>query len=448
VHGGILLKKLVTILLIAFLCFSNVFAAEETSNYNVQINVASRTLRLFSGGSIVKEYPIAVGKPSTKTPLGNFEIKNKFVNPYWKGVAPGPNNPLGIRWMGISIRGGSYGIHGNNTPTSISTFASGGCIRMYNNDVEELYSIIGVKTPVQIIYEDIEIKHDMYTDAPVVIIYPDAYKKKDAESLMKKLIASNKNITEKQAFKVLEIAAKGVSNPIAVGDSTAIMLNNQFITNNAFVENNEVYIYYLAALDILGIDNSLITDYTIPVLEKDSKIYVNLTQVVSKTGGQLRLDKANNNVYLSNNIIKINGKFLSSYTGGFDKENLIKSSLINKLGTSALANGKELVNLKELCKQQNWGLKASSISKIMDIEIPMRVKVGEVYINTELYKGRYYINSEEAENIPSIQNQNLNIYRYKSKSYYDVYEIMDLYECQKDDFSTTVEVFKPLHSEV
>ena len=446
--GGFLLKKLVTILLVVFLCINNVYAKEESPAYSIQINTASRTLRLFNHGSLIKEYPIAVGKPSTKTPLGNFEIKNKVINPYWKGVAPGPQNPLGIRWMGISIRSGSYGIHGNNKPSSISTFASGGCIRMYNNDVEELYSLVGIKTPVQIIYEDIEVMQDKYTNAPVLIVYPDAYKKKDAQSLLKRLTDKDKNITEEQASKALKIAGSTISGPIAVAANTAVMLNNQFATEDAFIENNAVYIYQLAALEILGIDSAMITNLAIPALEKDNKVYVDLTQIAKKTGGQLRFDKIHNNVYLSNNIIKINGKYLSNYTGGFDKENLVKSNLIAKLGNYTAASSKEFMNLKELCKQQNWQLKANSLSKIMDINVPLRVKVGDSYINTEFYDGRYYIDSEEAVNIPNIQNQNMNIYSYKDKNYYDVYEIMDIYECQKDDFLTTVEVFKPLDSEV
>lgn len=450
--GGILLKKLVTILLIIFLCIINVYAKDETPIYSIQINTASRTLRLFDNGILIKEYPVAVGKPSTKTPLGNFEIRNKTVNPYWhnkgNGVAPGPRNPLGIRWMGLNAPRGTYGIHGNNVPASISTFASGGCIRMFNNDVEQLYSLVGIKTPVQIIYEDIEVKQDKYTDAPVLVVYPDAYKKKDAESLIKKLIASNQNITEEQASRALKIAAHGVSNPVAVCGNTAVMLNNQFATTDAFVEEENVYINQLAAKEILGIDSDIIINLSIPVLEKDSKIYVNLTQLASKSGGQLKLDKVNNNVYLSNNIIKINGKYLSSYTGGFDKENLIKSSLISKLGNYTTSNNKEFIDIKDLCKQQNWKLKANSLSKIIEIEVPMRVKVGETYISTEFYDGRYYINSEEAIDIPNIENQSINLYSYKDKNYYDVYEIMDIYECQKDDFLTTIEVFMPLHSEV
>jgi hypothetical protein len=445
--GGFFLKKFVAISLIIFLCISGVYAEEQSPVYHIQINIASRTLRLFEHGSLIKEYPVAVGKPATKTPVGSFVIKSKVINPYWKNVAPGPRNPLGRRWMGISVPRGSYGIHGNNVATSISTFASGGCVRMYNNDVEELYDKIGIKTPVQIVYENIEFEQDKYSNTPVLMVYPDVYKKKSAEGILKNLTANNKNITQEQAARALKLAGSSMSKPIAVCDGTALLLNNQFATNDVFIENNEVYIYYLAAMDILGMDGETIADLAIPVMEKDNKAYVSLTQIVSKTGGELKLDANNNNAYLNHYIIKINGKYLGSYKGGFDKENLLEANLMNQLGNAAV-DSKEKVNLKELCKKQNWQLKADSLNKTMNIEVPLRVKVGDTYINTEFYNGRYYINSATAINIPDIQSQNLNLYGYKDIHYYDVYEMMERYECQKDYFFTTLEVFKPLDSEV
>lgn len=80
------------------------------------------------------------GKPSTPTPLGNFKIVNKVIN---------PGGPFGVRWMGLSIPG--YGIHGTNNPPSIGTRASNGCIRMYNKDVIEVFNKVPIGTPVQII---------------------------------------------------------------------------------------------------------------------------------------------------------------------------------------------------------------------------------------------------------------------------------------------------------
>lgn len=122
------------------------------------INKSKRTITLYEGSTVSKKYPVAVGNPATLTPSGKFHIACKIVNPAWGGggyakpVAGGaPNNPLGKKWMGLSINGGGdYGIHGNINAYSIGTYASHGCIRMDNTDVEALFKTIEVNTPVWI----------------------------------------------------------------------------------------------------------------------------------------------------------------------------------------------------------------------------------------------------------------------------------------------------------
>lgn len=98
-----------------------------------------RKLRYYNGNRLSKTYPVAVGKHSTPTPLGNYKVVNKVIN---------PGSILGTRWMGLNIPGGNYGIHGTNNPSSIGKFISNGCIRMYNRDVEELFPQISLGTPV------------------------------------------------------------------------------------------------------------------------------------------------------------------------------------------------------------------------------------------------------------------------------------------------------------
>ena len=80
---------------------------------------------------------MAIGKPSTPTPEGNFVIANKIFN---------PGGVLGSRWMGLNF--GSYGIHGTDAPWFIGQMISHGCIRMHNNHAEELFSFVNVGTPV------------------------------------------------------------------------------------------------------------------------------------------------------------------------------------------------------------------------------------------------------------------------------------------------------------
>ncbi|WP_027364291.1 L,D-transpeptidase family protein [Desulfotruncus alcoholivorax] len=113
----------------------------SSAGKRLAINTVARRLSHFDGNRLVKEYPVAVGKPSTPTPSGSYKIKNKVVN---------PGGVLGTRWMGMDIPGGNYGIHGTNNPASIGTAASLGCVRMYNHDVEELFPNIPIGTPVHI----------------------------------------------------------------------------------------------------------------------------------------------------------------------------------------------------------------------------------------------------------------------------------------------------------
>ena len=103
----------------------------------ITISLTARILSLYVNGKFVKSYPVAIGKPSTPTPVGTFTIINKQLN---------PGGPFGTRWMGLSIPG--YGIHGTNNPASIGNAVSSGCIRMFNQDVNDLFNRVGVGTQV------------------------------------------------------------------------------------------------------------------------------------------------------------------------------------------------------------------------------------------------------------------------------------------------------------
>lgn len=113
----------------------------ERAVYKISINTAARTLTLYKDGKWFKSYPVAIGKPSTPTPKGTFKVKNKAFN---------PGGAFGARWLGLTAPGGGYGIHGTNNPSSIGKAVSNGCVRMYNNDVIELYNLVPVGATVQI----------------------------------------------------------------------------------------------------------------------------------------------------------------------------------------------------------------------------------------------------------------------------------------------------------
>ena len=101
-------------------------------------------------GFFVKRYKVGIGKDGT-TPIGEFTIKNKLVNPTYYGpegkviAADDPKNPLGEYWMDI---GDSYGIHGTIDPDSIGKAESEGCIRMKNEEAGEVYGFLGIGSTV------------------------------------------------------------------------------------------------------------------------------------------------------------------------------------------------------------------------------------------------------------------------------------------------------------
>ncbi|ACA55037.1 hypothetical protein N494_04790 [Clostridium botulinum A2B7 92] len=112
------------------------------SIYHIIINTQTHTLTLFKDNNVYKTYKVAVGKPSTPTPKGNFKIINRAIN---------PGGPFGARWLGLNIPYGDYGIHGTNNPSSIGKSVSNGCIRMFNNQVIELSNLVPIGTTVTIV---------------------------------------------------------------------------------------------------------------------------------------------------------------------------------------------------------------------------------------------------------------------------------------------------------
>ena len=112
-----------------------------------------RKLALVEDGQVKKVYTVAVGKPSTPSPVGTFTIQRRVKNPVYQHegevVEAGPRNPVGTRWMGLSVKG--YGIHGTNEPKSIGKAASHGCIRMARKDLEEMYEMVRTGDTVELI---------------------------------------------------------------------------------------------------------------------------------------------------------------------------------------------------------------------------------------------------------------------------------------------------------
>lgn len=126
-----------------------------TGKFSVLVDKSQNILILKCDGQIFKTYVIATGK-NNSTPLGIFKIKDKIINPLWfKPGAPepipagNPENILGTRWMGFDLP--SYGIHGTTEPQTIGQQVTNGCVRMKNEDAEELYSLLPIDSEVTII---------------------------------------------------------------------------------------------------------------------------------------------------------------------------------------------------------------------------------------------------------------------------------------------------------
>jgi lipoprotein-anchoring transpeptidase ErfK/SrfK len=126
----------------------------------IVIRRGSHRLYLYRGSQFWRTFGVAVGMPQYPTPLGSFTIVTKQRNPWWyppdsawaagaSPIPPGPGNPLGTRWMGLS-RGG-VGIHGTPDSASIGYSASHGCIRMRIPEAEWLFERVRIGTPVFIV---------------------------------------------------------------------------------------------------------------------------------------------------------------------------------------------------------------------------------------------------------------------------------------------------------
>jgi hypothetical protein len=125
----------------------------------VVIRRGANELRYYNGARLVRSFGVATGQSVYPTPTGMFSIVDMQLNPWWrppdspwavgkKPIPPGPGNPLGTRWMGLSAPG--VGIHGTPDDASIGYSASHGCIRMHIPDAEWLFHHVQIGTPVVI----------------------------------------------------------------------------------------------------------------------------------------------------------------------------------------------------------------------------------------------------------------------------------------------------------
>jgi L,D-transpeptidase ErfK/SrfK len=137
----------------------------------IVINIPQRMLFLKANGHVVASYPVALGRPSWPTFVGPFTVVAAETDPVWDvppsiqeelrragkkvltRVGPGPANPLGKYWFGLSEP--NFGIHGTIAPRSIYHFETHGCIRLHPDDIADLWPRVTVGTPGEIVYEPV-----------------------------------------------------------------------------------------------------------------------------------------------------------------------------------------------------------------------------------------------------------------------------------------------------
>lgn len=163
------------------------------------VNLPERILYLFRHGKYVRYYPVSIGdeaaeKGRFRTPTGEFRIIEKVENPTWyppawakdrTPVGPGPNNPLGERWIGLSLT--RTGIHGTNDPLNVGNSVTHGCMRTHPELLRELYRDVAVGFEARIEYETAKLGRDAAGNV-YVANFPDVYARSPSVAAAQKLL--------------------------------------------------------------------------------------------------------------------------------------------------------------------------------------------------------------------------------------------------------------------
>lgn len=165
----------------------------------IVVNLPERLAYFFRNGAFVSHYPLSIGDEQVEggrfqTPTGNFRVIEKVKNPTWyppswapdrRPVAPGPKNPLGERWIGLSLP--RTGIHGTNDPLNIGNSVTHGCMRTHPGLLNELYDKVRVGDVVRIEYQTARVGRDA-SGKLYVANFPDVYKKKPSLAAAQNLL--------------------------------------------------------------------------------------------------------------------------------------------------------------------------------------------------------------------------------------------------------------------
>ena len=132
--------------------------AAVSETLKLELHLSGRQLLVYKGEMLVADYPVAVGREGWQTPTGEFSVLQKQTDPTWEHpftgelVPPGPENPLGSRWIGFWSDGqNSIGFHGTPDESVMGSAVSHGCVRMRDADIKALYELVSLETTVVVL---------------------------------------------------------------------------------------------------------------------------------------------------------------------------------------------------------------------------------------------------------------------------------------------------------
>ncbi|MAZ39528.1 MAG: hypothetical protein CMF49_05350 [Legionellales bacterium] len=189
---------------------------------SITINIAEKRLYYYVDNNTVFTAPIAVGRTGWETPVAKTFVTRKVEQPYWRVpkviqaynqkqgkstpdlIPPGKNNPLGL--YAITLNLPDYILHGTNDPTTIGKNISAGCVRMYPEDIQQLFAIISIGTLVNIVNKPYKVgrlnKH----------FYIEVASTKNAEKILQNILQDNPNLIIKNT-NILTIIQQGKGIP-------------------------------------------------------------------------------------------------------------------------------------------------------------------------------------------------------------------------------------------
>lgn len=151
----------------------------------IVLNVPERQVYVVRNSVCVATFPVSVGQAEWPTAIGKYSISSRVVNPRWvptrsmiertqirdEPVEPGPDNPLGDRWIGWSAKG--YGFHSTIAPNSIGSAASHGCVRLYPEAAHKLFDLVKKGDTIYSVYEPVVVgqRRGRY----YLCVFPDIY---------------------------------------------------------------------------------------------------------------------------------------------------------------------------------------------------------------------------------------------------------------------------------